>query len=75
MKTQTYHVAFYKRRRPGGFAEIKGYDQALRDFVKETALTVGKTLDETIDYMGRFGMVHPLEADYLQAHLDTWGTL
>ncbi len=75
MHTRADQVAFYKRGKPKGFAEIQGYEQRLREFVKETAQATGKTLEETIEDLSGVGIVHPLEAVYLKAHLDAWGTL
>ncbi len=75
MQTKADQIAFYKRANPKGLAEIQGYEQQLRDFVKEMAQAMGKDFDETIDHLSGVGIVHPLEAVYLKAHLDAWGTL
>ncbi len=75
MQTSPDRIAFYKRAKPRGVEEIQGYEQKLRDFVNEMAQATGKTLEETIEYLSAVGIVHPLEAVYLKAHLDAWGTL
>jgi hypothetical protein len=75
MRTSSDRVAFYTRQKPQRMKDILAYEQRLRDFVRDMAQALGKTLDEAVDYMERCGIVHPLEADYLKAHLELWGTL
>ena len=75
MQTSPERVAFYKRRRPTGFKEILGYEQTLRDFIREMAQTSGRTQMETVDFMEGCGILHPLEAAFVRGHLDVWGAL
>jgi len=75
MQTSPARIAFYKRPHPRTFQEIRPYEEMLKDFVRETAVSLKKTLHQAVETLERGGLIYPLEVAYLNLQLDVWETL
>ncbi|MFQ5801389.1 MAG: hypothetical protein ACE5JQ_00660 [Candidatus Methylomirabilales bacterium] len=61
---------FARRRKPRGLQEITPYEETLKDFVRESAGSLGKALSDALDSLQQAGLIYPLELAYLRRQID-----